>query len=163
MKKAIMKDEGRRMNPFLCPQPGFPNCETVDAEGRIEAVKRFDADQCHAVLALPSVQVSVRKAAERRLRKLDTKIRSCLRCGCTDIKACPDGCEWVAGSDICSTCLSYGEEALYMELIDAVTMSDTRAESKQAELQLRLFGKYLQEATENKPIPYKLLAKGGTK
>jgi hypothetical protein len=30
-------------------------------------------------------------------------VRSCKYCGCTDTRACPDGCCWVS-DDVCSAC-----------------------------------------------------------
>ena len=36
----------------------------------------------------------------------DPKERTCLRCGCTDSRACPGGCSWIDGEiDVCSTCI----------------------------------------------------------
>jgi hypothetical protein len=46
------------------------NVETVDAAGRIESVKKFDAKQCHAALKLPGLQATVRQAIERRQKAL---------------------------------------------------------------------------------------------
>ena len=33
----------------------------------------------------------------------DTSARRCRKCGCTDDRACPGGCWWVA-EDLCSSC-----------------------------------------------------------
>jgi hypothetical protein len=48
-----------------------PNVQTVDAAGRIESVKKFDAKQCRAALKLPDLQATVRQAIERRQKQLN--------------------------------------------------------------------------------------------
>lgn len=44
------------------------------------------------------------------------KKRKCLRCGCTDAKACEGGCSWVGDTDICTKCLTETERSLYLSL-----------------------------------------------
>ncbi|HEY0169429.1 MAG TPA: hypothetical protein VGB98_00130 [Pyrinomonadaceae bacterium] len=57
-------------SPFLCPEMG-PNVETVDTVGRLARIKTFGPEELRQVIALPGVQVTVRIAAERRLKKLE--------------------------------------------------------------------------------------------
>jgi hypothetical protein len=56
-------------NPFLVDICGQV-CQTMASDDRIRMVKSFDAAQCHAALALPNLQKTVRLALERRLRQL---------------------------------------------------------------------------------------------
>jgi len=44
------------------------------------------------------------------------KKRTCIRCGCTDDKACPGGCEWVGGIAVCTACLTAEESELFTSL-----------------------------------------------
>jgi hypothetical protein len=44
---------------------------TVTAPDRLERVKNFTAEQCHAALELPNLQKTVRNAIERRLKQLE--------------------------------------------------------------------------------------------
>jgi hypothetical protein len=37
------------------------------------------------------------------LRRPTGEERTCKYCGCTDTRACPDGCCWIA-ADVCSAC-----------------------------------------------------------
>lgn len=68
-------------NPFLSGYGG----EWTDAETRLLKVKTMGAEDLRAVLARPDVQVTVRQAAERRLRKLArTAADRCPDCGRTD-------------------------------------------------------------------------------
>ena len=57
-------------NPFLYEAYGTL-VGTMNAEDRIRELGRFNAEQLRQVIALPDVQVTVRKAAERRVRKLE--------------------------------------------------------------------------------------------
>jgi hypothetical protein len=41
-------------------------------------------------------------------------VRACQRCGCTEARACADGCMWVLGTDVCDRCLSDEENGLWM-------------------------------------------------
>ncbi len=53
------------------------------------------------------VNKRVRDAITRTLKTLTTadKLpRTCRICGCTDKRACPDGCHWV-DKDLCSKCI----------------------------------------------------------
>lgn len=45
------------------------------------------------------------------LNALDTKNAKCERCGCTEARACPDGCAWdpfwlTQGRTICTACVT---------------------------------------------------------
>lgn len=51
-------------NPFSTGDGDY-----IDAESRLEKVKDFNAEQCHAALKL-AIQKTVRLAIERRLRRL---------------------------------------------------------------------------------------------
>lgn len=45
------------------------------------------------------------------------KVRACVRCRCTEEKACSSGCAWVtADVDLCDACLSDDEIAVAMFL-----------------------------------------------
>ena len=48
-----------------------PGVETIDTVGRLARVKEFGAEELRQVIDLPGVQVTVRVAAERRLKKLE--------------------------------------------------------------------------------------------
>lgn len=39
-------------------------------------------------------------------------VRRCVVCGCTEAKACPGGCTWVA-PNLCSRCAHVAREAFY--------------------------------------------------
>lgn len=43
----------------------------LSAEDRLRVVPRLDADQCRQALAVPGLQVTVQRALERRLRRLE--------------------------------------------------------------------------------------------
>jgi hypothetical protein len=47
-------------------------------------------------------------------------MRSCRICGCTDDRACPGGCAWVA-EDLCSACV---EHALLEDNVAGVVSAD---------------------------------------
>lgn len=43
---------------------------------------------------------------QRVLKPSDDPVRSCKFCGCTDDRACPEGCSWVdLGTDVCTACV----------------------------------------------------------
>lgn len=56
-------------NPFLIPSLGR-GVQHMDAASRIDAVKKFSAEQCRAARRLPDLRATVRQTIERRLRKL---------------------------------------------------------------------------------------------
>lgn len=62
-------------NPFQSSIKKFGGgfTQTVDVEGRIALVKRFDAAQLESALQVPGLQKTVRLAIERRLRKLQSQ------------------------------------------------------------------------------------------
>jgi len=39
--------------------------------------------------------------------------RACLRCGCTEDRACPGGCSWVEPADVCTACLTPDEYRVF--------------------------------------------------
>jgi hypothetical protein len=48
------------------------------------------------------------------------KTRRCLRCGCTDARACLGGCSWLCDAlDICSDCLSV-PETFFIESLQTI-------------------------------------------
>lgn len=51
-------------------------------------------------------------------------VRSCRICGCTELRACPDGCWWV-GDRLCSACLPTVEATLaaLRQISDAAKLS----------------------------------------
>ena len=57
-------------NPFMVNICGQV-CQTCDCEGRIRMVQNFNRAECHAALKLACLQKTVKKALERRLRKLE--------------------------------------------------------------------------------------------
>lgn len=63
-----MGDENK--NPFLYEAYGTL-VGTMNAEDRIRELNKFGEEKLRQVIALPDVQVTVRKAAERRLKKLE--------------------------------------------------------------------------------------------
>jgi hypothetical protein len=58
-------------NPFQMELGGY-GCETVDAGGRLEAVKSFSKMDCRAALKMPDLQKTVRQAIERRLKRMES-------------------------------------------------------------------------------------------
>lgn len=71
-------------NPFRRLAPpgwGIQFVETIDAQSRLDMVRKFDAEQLRAVISMPGVQKAVRLAAERRLRSLEREARPrCPKC-----------------------------------------------------------------------------------
>lgn len=69
-----------RSNPFECP-PIKIGGETFrpmicDVTGRLEIVRRADVEALRTILAMLDVQKTVRAAAERRLRALESAGRT---------------------------------------------------------------------------------------
>lgn len=65
------------LSPFYSVQPSGHVLGHVDAAGRLQALKRFDKDQCQRALEqTDGLQATVRKALESRIRKLDRETRS---------------------------------------------------------------------------------------
>ncbi len=65
-------------------------------------------------------------------------MKACLRCGCTEDRACKGGCSWIARTRVCSACLTPLEQQLYDDLILRVA-----AGVKNAQKQLKLFGQMI--------------------
>lgn len=61
-------------NPFQKPASYAPSgyTEAIDTQTRLEEVRRFTGNQLRQVIELKGVQKTVRVAAERRLRKMET-------------------------------------------------------------------------------------------
>lgn len=59
-----------RDNPFKAQKYGDLQTYHLTSEDRIRAVKGFTREQCQAALAVPSLQKTVARAIEVRLRKL---------------------------------------------------------------------------------------------
>lgn len=68
-----------RKNPFCRPWPSdwprfapdIDHLETALVEDRLRMVQKFSADECRRALQLLGLQTTVRKAVERRLRRLE--------------------------------------------------------------------------------------------
>jgi len=58
-------------DPFYVGRFSGHDSFTVDAQGRLDAVKQFTAAECRAALKLTGLQKTVRLAVERRLRRLE--------------------------------------------------------------------------------------------
>ncbi len=83
--------------------------------------------------------------------------RACLRCGCTEQRACSGGCSWVNHSDVCDACLSPAEEDLLAELCNAFGSAKTEIDAERVHNRLATFGRYLNETSADMPIPYRPL------
>jgi hypothetical protein len=86
-----------------------------------------------------------RRGAEGAKRR---KERTCRRCGCTQERGCPGGCDWVMDLDLCTECVSEDELLLLCELQANVTAARTdlacaKSDVIHAEEQLFLFKKVL--------------------
>lgn len=57
-------------NPFAVQIYDNHQCVEQTVEGRIKMVKRFDAEQCAAAMAMPRLQKTVEHALRVRLHKL---------------------------------------------------------------------------------------------
>lgn len=80
-------------------------------------------------------------------------VRKCLRCGCTEMCACACGCEWVAQSDVCSACLTEGEHAVWVELLEATReTTDAKLVASNNHLWLH-FHNYLNAVSAIRPLP----------
>lgn len=56
-----------------------------------------------ALLAFPIVALIA--VIARLTRGTKPRVRSCIRCGCTDLNACPGGCGWARlDPNVCTTC-----------------------------------------------------------
>ncbi len=66
--------------------PGYPvkEIEIVVASDRIKMIRKMTIEQLRQVLAYPLTQLTVRQAAERRLRKLEKEARDAAAPGNTD-------------------------------------------------------------------------------
>ncbi len=74
--------------------------------------------------------------------------RRCIRCGCTEHKACAQGCDWVAGSNVCSACLTGIERELWHSLVFSLgeANNDSRLAERRlqrSQLQLHMFGRVI--------------------
>ena len=63
-------------NPFRTPSNYAPSgyTEIFDTDGRLARLKEFNGNQLRAVLEIPDIQVRVRTAAERKLRRIEKPI-----------------------------------------------------------------------------------------
>lgn len=64
--------------------------------------------------------------------------RACIRCGCTQDRACVGGCSWVIYTNVCTACLTTEEGDVYQSLI-----SDIDAGLTIAGKQMKLFGEMI--------------------
>lgn len=58
----------KTLNPFACPSLG-PGTQIFAATDRIAAVKEFTLYECEQALQLPDLQLTVRRAIERRMKR----------------------------------------------------------------------------------------------
>lgn len=58
-------------NPFFAYQTEGRDFYYTDAASRMRAVESFDLKQCRAALKVDPLQVTVRRAIERQIRKLE--------------------------------------------------------------------------------------------
>lgn len=58
-------------NPFKAQRYGDRQLYHTDVASRVGAVKKFDADECHAALRVPGLQKTVEQAVHARLRRLE--------------------------------------------------------------------------------------------
>lgn len=103
-------------NPFAhkSPRGQYPRWTQVcDAHDRITRVKEFTYTECVAAMEMKSLQSTVRKAVEVRLRKLAKQAAPvpgvCKRCGCTQTTPCLDRwgqpCGWTDRTHtLCTAC-----------------------------------------------------------
>lgn len=89
------EEDKARANPFKTDTR-----HTIGIRDRLNLVKGFGAEQLRAVIALPGCQKSVAKAAERRLRKLESEATKSGMSYEANAKSCrncqnnlPGGCE----------------------------------------------------------------------
>lgn len=61
---------GKPGNPFMT-RPG-DNVQAIDADSRLRMVKTFNGDQLRAALDVPGLQMTVKAAIDRRLKKIKT-------------------------------------------------------------------------------------------
>jgi hypothetical protein len=83
-------------------------------------------------------------------------LRKCLRCGCTDDRACGCGCEWVLGADVCSACLTDGEHTIWSELLEAKHEAKRPVDVRAEEIQCKIFYTYLMATSLQRPLPRRL-------
>lgn len=57
-------------HPFYSGTYNGRDCYCMTADDRVKRVAALDLEKCQAVLELPNLQITVRQAAERRIRKL---------------------------------------------------------------------------------------------
>lgn len=74
-KVRFLKEEGAEMkadNPWLREMWWGQMVQSCTVEDRVHEMKSFGADKLKAVIAYEGTQTTVRKAAERRLRRLES-------------------------------------------------------------------------------------------
>jgi hypothetical protein len=59
-------------DPFAISDSVYQTCSYVDAASRLEAVKSFSKMDCRAALKMPDLQKTVRRAIERRLKRMES-------------------------------------------------------------------------------------------
>ena len=77
------------------------------------------------------------------------KVKECRRCKCTEDRACAGGCEWVAGTDVCSACLTTEEGDVWRCLLHDLENPNY---TKIAKRQLKLFGQMIVLGTIGVPF-----------
>lgn len=97
------------MNPFFAGMYDGQTTYYCDVPSRLECIAHFDLAQCRAALKVKGLQLTVRTAVLRRIRRLMAAAGPvsgvCSKCGCTHNDACEGGCYWVDNSEtLCSAC-----------------------------------------------------------
>lgn len=87
-------------------------------------------------------------------KKSKAKERHCLRCFCTDARACNGGCAWVEFSNVCDRCLTQGEMTVYGELMWRLNHA-IPAQMDSIKRCLRAFGLYVTTVSGDMPIPFR--------
>jgi hypothetical protein len=105
------------------------------------------------------------KTKKSKVQGPKSKERACLRCGCTQNRACAIGCGWIFGSAVCDACLTLPEAVLYAALMTEFSEADNAILEKRSQKRLEAFGRFINELAANEPIPYRVVKtkKGGGK
>ena len=109
-------------NPFATKSPRGERpvyTQICDAHDRIIRARDFTEKECGAALEMKSLQTTVRKAVEVRLRKLAKQAQPirgvCKKCGCSQTTPCLDhwghACAWIDATHTLCTACAYGKGA----------------------------------------------------
>jgi hypothetical protein len=90
-------------------------------------------------------------------------VRACLRCGCTDDRACAGGCSWIHNSSVCDACADNGESMIWLLLQQEFQDANSDQLRVRAVNRMETFARYLDKTSYDMPIPYVPVQKGGGK